>query len=170
MTAVYEYGARGDLPPVKLTWYQGEHKPQLFKDGKLPMKKPQGRRGQPQEPRPWTDGHLFVGDKGMLLSDYEGFVLLPEENFKDVRLPEKSLPRPASHHGEWLQCIRNGTRPSANFEYSGWLTEANHLGNVAYRVGKKLEWDPKTLKATNAPEADQYIRRPYRKGWETLTA
>jgi hypothetical protein len=50
------------------------------------------------------------------------------------------------------------------------LTEANHLGNVAYRVGKKLEWNHETMKATNAAEADQYIRRPYRKGWETLVA
>ena len=178
MTAVYEYGARGDLPPVKLTWYQGEHKPQLFKEGKLPMKQPrqqQGRRQQQQnrqqqEPRPWNDGHLFVGDKGMLLSDYEGYVLLPEKDFADFKPPAKTLPRPGSHHGEWLDCIRKGTQPSANFEYSGWLTEANHLGNVAYRVGKKLQWDPKTLKATNAPEADALIRRPYRKGWETLIA
>ena len=163
MTAVYEYGPRGDLPAVKLTWYQGEDKPQLFRDGKLPMK-------NDKQQRPWTDGHLFIGDKGMLLSDYQRFVLLPEENFKDVKLPEKSLPRVAGHHAEWLDCIRKGTQPSANFEYSGWLTEANHLGNVAYRVGKKLQWDPKALKATNAPEADDLIRRPYRKGWEQLVA
>jgi hypothetical protein len=173
MTATYEYGQRGDLPPVKVSWYQGEHKPPMWKD--LPLKKVEGRRrqqGQDQPPRqqPWNDGHLFVGDKGMLLSDYQGFVLLPEERFKDVKLPEKTLPRPGEHHAEWLECIRNGTQPSANFEYAGWLTEANHLGNVAYRVGKKLQWDPEKLKATNAPEADQYIRRPYRKGWEQLTA
>jgi hypothetical protein len=46
------------------------------------------------------------------------------------------------------------------------LTEANHLGNVAYRVGRKLEWDAENMKATNAPEADQFIKRQYRKGWE----
>jgi predicted dehydrogenase len=161
MTAVYEYGPRGDLPAVKVSWHQGENKPQIWKDGKLPTRK----NGQQ-----WMDGHLFVGDKGMLLSDYQGFVLLPEKDFKDVKLPEKTLPRPGEHHREWLECIRNGTQPSANFEYSGWLTEANHLGNVAYRVGKKLQWDPEKLKATNAREADQYIHRPYRKGWEQLIA
>jgi predicted dehydrogenase len=177
MRATYEYGPRGDLPACKVTWYQGEEKPPLFKDGKLPPRPAQPRarvRQQPPQPppqpQPWNDGHLFIGDKGMLLSDYGTFVLLPEENFKDVKLPDKSLPRVASHHDEWLKACRNGTQPLANFEYSGWLTEANHLGNVAYRVGKKLEWDPEKLKATNAPEADPYLRRPYRKGWETLVA
>ena len=53
----------------------------------------------------------------------------------------------------------------ANFDYSGWLTESNHLGNVAFRVGKKLEWDPVTMRAKNAPAADQYLQREYRKGW-----
>jgi predicted dehydrogenase len=161
MTAVYEYGRRGDLPPVKVFWHQGEHKPLPWLQGKLPLKNAETKQ-------PWNDGHLFVGDKGMLLSDYQGFVLLPEQQFKDVKLPEKTLPRPGEHHAEWLECVRNGTQPSANFEYSGWLTEANHLGNVAYRVGKKLLWDPEKLNATNAPEADQYIHRPYRKGWEQL--
>jgi len=61
--------------------------------------------------------------------------------------------------------VQDRQKPSANFEYSGWLTEANHLGNVAYRTGKKLLWDSKRLKATNAPEADKIIRRVYRKGW-----
>ena len=61
---------------------------------------------------------------------------------------------------------KGGPSALADFEYSGWLTEANHLGNVAYRVGKKLEWDAEKMKATNAPEADQYIKRAYRKGWE----
>jgi hypothetical protein len=163
MRATYEYGPRGDMPAVKVTWYQGEEKPPLWKEDKLPL------RNERQNQK-WNDGHLFIGDKGMLLSDYQKYVLLPEANFKDVKLPEKSLPRVASHHDEWLRCCRNGTQPSANFEYSGWLTEANHLGNVAYRVGRKIEWDPQTLKATNAPEADQYIRRPYRKGWEQIVA
>ncbi|MHB8521487.1 MAG: gfo/Idh/MocA family oxidoreductase, partial [Limisphaerales bacterium] len=54
---------------------------------------------------------------------------------------------------------------SANFEYSGWLTEANHLGNVAYRTGKRLEWDPERMAARNAPEAGPFIRRTYREGW-----
>jgi hypothetical protein len=59
--------------------------------------------------------------------------------------------------------------PGSNFQYSGWTTEANHLGNVAYRTGKKIEWDYKNLRAKNAPEAAPFIKRPeYRKGWTDI--
>ena len=54
--------------------------------------------------------------------------------------------------------------PGSNFQYSGWTTEANHLGNVAYRTGKKIEWDYKNLRATNAPEAAPFIKRPVSQG------
>jgi predicted dehydrogenase len=151
MSATYEYAARGDLPAVRLTWYQGEVKPKIWTDGGIPK---------------WGDGILFVGEKGMLLADYSKFLLLPEEKFKDAKLPEPTLPRVKDHHEEWLEAIKAGKKSSCDFEYSGWLTEANHLGNVAYRVGKKLEWDPVKMKATNTSEADQYIKREYRKGWE----
>lgn len=163
MTATYEYGPRGDAPAVKVSWYQGVDKPQIWKDGKLPLK-------NVEKKQPWNDGHLFIGDKGMLLCDYSQFVLLPEKDFADATLPEKSLPRPAGHQEEWLECIRKGTQPSANFDYSGRLTEANHLGNVAYRVGRKIEWDAAKLRATNAPAADRLIRREYRQGWEQMIA
>ena len=49
---------------------------------------------------------------------------------------------------------------------SGGLTEANHLGNVAYRVGKKIIWDAAKLQVTNVPEAAAFVKRTYRKGWE----
>ena len=51
----------------------------------------------------------------------------------------------------------NGPVPGSNFQYSGWTTEANHLGNVAYRTGKKIEWDYEAMRATNAPEAHLLI-------------
>ncbi len=104
----------------------------------------------------------------MLLSDYSRHVLLPEEQFVDTKLPEPFLPRVKSHHGEWVEACKTGATPSANFEYSGWMTEINHLGNVAYRAGKKLEWDPVALRATNAPEADKFIRCDYREDWNLL--
>jgi hypothetical protein len=151
MSATYTYAARGDMPPVTLTWYQGEMKPKIWTDGGIPKQ---------------ADGQLFIGEKGMLLADYMKYTLLPAKDFEGIKLPERTLPRPTSHHAEWLEAIKAGKQASADFEYSGWLTEANHLGNVAYRVGKKLEWDPVKMKATNAPEADQYIKRKYRKGWE----
>jgi hypothetical protein len=151
MQATYEFAARGELPAVRMTWYQGENKPEIWTQKKIP---------------PWGNGHLFIGDKGMLLSDYDKYTLLPEAEFAGYKPPEPSLPRVASHHAEWLEACHNGTRSSADFEYAGWLTESNHLGNVAYRVGKKLEWDPVQMKATNAPEADPLIHVPYRAGWE----
>ena len=152
MTATYEYGARGDMPPVKLTWYQGEMKPKIWTDGGIPQV---GERRSCSSAR-----------RGCCWPTTSKYLLLPEKQFDDVNLPEKTLPRPTSHYAEWLEACKTGKQSSANFEYSGWLTEANHLGNVAYRVGKKLEWDAVKLKATNAPEADQYIKREYRKGWE----
>ena len=151
MQATYEYGPRGDLPAVRMTWYQGENKPKIFEQGGIPK---------------WGNGHLFIGDKGMLLSDYGKYTLLPEKDFADFEPPEPFVPRVESHYKEWLAACKAGCQSSANFEYSGWLTEANHLGNVAYRVGKKLEWDPEKLCATNAPEASRFIRCEVRKGWE----
>lgn len=153
MQATYEFGPRGDRPPVRLTWYQGENKPDLWKQGKIPQ---------------WGSGHLFVGDKGMLLSDYGKHVLLPEDEFADFQRPEPFLPRVESPYAEWLAACKTGSSTGANFEYSGWLTETNHLGNVAHRVAKKLEWDPEQLRATNAPEADPYLHCEYRKGWELM--
>ncbi|MFV1964736.1 MAG: Gfo/Idh/MocA family protein [Pirellulaceae bacterium] len=153
MQATYEYGARGDLPPVKMTWYQGANKPQIWQDGGIPK---------------WGSACLFIGEKGMLLSDYGKHTLLPEEKFADFKGPDAFVPRVTSHHAEWLAACRAGTSPSANFEYSGWLTEANHLGNVAYRIGKKIEWDPVAMRAKNAPEADPLIRCPYRECWELV--
>ena len=149
MQASYEYGQRGDLPPVRVTWYQGVNKPQIWKEGGIPN---------------WPNGVLFIGDKGMLLADYGKHVLLPESI--EFKKPEPYIAKSAGHHAEWIAACKGNGKALADFEYSGWLTEANHLGNVAYRLGKKLEWDPVALKATNAPEADRLIKREYREGWK----
>jgi hypothetical protein len=101
----------------------------------------------------------------MLLSDYGKHVLLPEKDFADYQRPAETIPRSPGHHEEWLQACKTRAPTSADFVYSGWLTEANHLGNVAYRCGQKIEWDAARLKATNVPEADRFIRREYRAGW-----
>jgi predicted dehydrogenase len=150
MSATYEYAARGEMPPVKVTWHQGDSKPKIWKRGEIPK---------------WDSGVLFIGAKGMMLADYAKYKLLPEEKFNDFQVPPQTLPRVKGHHEEWIECCKTGRQPSANFEYSGWLTEANHLGNVAFRVGKKLQWNPAKLEATNAPEANRFIHRTYREGW-----
>jgi predicted dehydrogenase len=150
MHATYEYGARGELPPVRLTWHQGEDKPEIWKNGGIPK---------------WDSGALFIGDKGMVLSDYDKHVLLPEKDYADFKRPAPTIAPSPGHHAEWINACKTGSPTLANFEYAGWLTEANHLGNVAYRVGKKLNWDATNMRATNAPEADRLIHREYRAGW-----
>ena len=69
------------------------------------------------------------------------------------------------HHQEWIHACKTGAPTLCNFDYSGTLVEHNLLGTVAFRAGKKLEWDPENLKARNCPEADRFIRQPYREGW-----
>ena len=151
MSAVYEYGERGDMPACKLTWYQGSHKPEIWNQGGIPK---------------FGSGVLFVGEDGMLISDYNRHILLPEDKFKDFERPEQFIPDSPGQHQQWLNSCRTGDPTDSPFSYSGPLTEANHLGNVAFRAGKKLEWDVKKMTATNCPEADQFLGREPRKGWE----
>ena len=84
----------------------------------------------------------------------------------DFKRPEPFLPSSPGQQAEWLQACKSGTSPSCTFEYSAALTEANHLGNVAYRLGRKIQWDSAALRCPDAPEADRYLKREYRKGWE----
>ena len=150
MSARYTYGNRGDMPPVTLTWHQGENKPKIWRE-----------KGIPQ----WGSGMLFIGDRGMLLSDYGKHILLPEKEFKDYQAPEPWIAPSIGHHAEWLHACKTGAPPTCHFGYSGPLTEANHLGNVAYRAGKKIEWDAENMRIPNAPDAERFLKRDYRKGW-----
>jgi predicted dehydrogenase len=151
MQVTYEYGPRGQMPPLRLTWYQGTEKPRIWAE-----------KGIPQ----WDSGALFIGDKGMLLADYGKHQLLPEKTFVDFVPPDPFIPKSLGHHEEWIHACKTGAPTTCNFEYAGQLTEANHLGNVAYRTAKKLEWNPENLRVTNAPEAERFIRRDYREGWK----
>jgi len=150
MKVKFEYQAMGDQSDVTVYWYQGEVKPEIWM-----------KEGIPQ----WPNGILFIGDRGMLLSDYGKYMLLPEKSYEGYVPPDPFLPRIQSHHDEWLNACKSDTSPSANFEYSGWLTEANHLGNVAFRCQRRLEWDAEMLEAKGLPTADPLIRCNYRKGW-----
>ena len=153
MQATYEFPARGELPAVKMTWYQGANKPAALTEKKIPQ---------------WGDGVLFVGDKGMLLSSYTKHLLLPEKQFSGFTPPKPFIEKSRGHYAEWIHACKTGAPTTCNFEYAGWLTESNHLGNVAFRAGKKLEWDAATMKAKNCPEADAFIHREYRKGWKLV--
>ena len=150
MTAKYTYGPRGDLPALTLTWHQGVFKPEIWKANGIPQ---------------WPNGVLFIGKKGMLLSDYRKHVLLPEKEYAGFALPPQSIPPSLGHHEEWIHACKTGAPTTCHFGYSGPLTEANHLGNVAYRAGARIDWDSKNLRILNSTAADKLLQQPYRDGW-----
>lgn len=152
----YQFPARGKRPAVKLTWYDG---------GKtIPPELLEGRpidRG--------FNGTLFVGEKGKLFVPHAGEPEpFPKAQFEGFQPPAQTLHRaPNGHYHEWVDaCLANkpGTTGST-FDYSCPMTESVLLGNVALRTGKKIEWDSRRMRAVGCPEADQYIRHHYRKGW-----
>ncbi len=147
----YEHPARDTRPPVQLTWYHGGKHPSLLTKEQYDQ---------------WKSGVLFIGEKGMLLSNYGSHVLLPEKDFSDFVPPQPFIKNSIGHHKEWIEACKTGGPTTCNFDYSGPLTETALLGNVAYRVGKKLDWDARRLKARNCSEADQYLQHHYRKGWK----
>ena len=149
----YEFPARADLSGVKmpaltLNWYDGRLIPSRIHD--IPT---------------GGGGNLFVGSGGMLWADYGSYRLYPRDKFKDYQPPKATIPHSTGHHNEWLAACKSGSPTTCNFDYSGALTEAVLLGNVAYRTGKRIEWDAENLTAKNCPEAGQFLKREYRQGW-----
>ena len=150
----FEFPARGDKPPVKITWYSGgpkPPKPESMKDAELPDR-----------------GVMFVGEKGHIMDRaYSASPLLLEpelrENFKE---PTATLATTNGHYQDWIDAARGGAPASSNFEYGAHLTEITLLGVVALRVGKKIEWDQESMSVTNSNEADRIIKGTYRPGWE----
>lgn len=152
----YRFGARGDMPPVKLTWYDGLRAPR-------PIELEDGRRLGHAE-----GGALFKGSKGKIMAGVygEGARLIPESRMKEYKQPPKTIPRvKGSHEMDWVRACKSGQPAGADFEYSGPLTEVCLLGNVARRVDARIEWDAKNMKVTNLPEANKYVRTKYREGW-----
>ena len=142
-------GTRFTVDPLPLTWYDGSSMPDPS--------------GWPVEKLP-EQGSMFVGEKGyMLLPHVARPQLLPAERFKDVAIPDVSG---ESHWHQWVDaCLGKGS-PSADFDYSGPLTEWVLLGVIANRVpGKKLIWHAADLKLEGSPEAAALLRRKYRGEW-----
>jgi predicted dehydrogenase len=156
-TVHYQFGARGDMPPVKLHWYDG---------GMLPP-----RPDELEDTRELSreDGLIFVGDKGkMYVEGWGGNSprLIPEAKMKAYKRPPKTLPRSIGHHKEWIQACKTGSETRSNFSFAGRLTEAVLLGTVSVRMGgRKLNWDSENFKITNLPEANNYLHYEYRPGW-----
>jgi hypothetical protein len=143
----YEFPARGDMPPVKLTWYDGGLKPP---------------RPEELEPGRYMSDTIYIGDKGKLM----GHRLIPETKMKAYGRPPRTLARSVGHDKEWVDACRGGTSAGSDFvNHSGLLTEVCMLGNVALRAGAKLQWDGANMKVTNHKAANQYLHREYRKGW-----
>lgn len=154
-TVKYDFPARGELPPVKLTWYDGGKRPELL--GKL-----KDKNGKPLN---WSSGQLFVGAKGMILSNYSNHMLLPEGEFDGVARPKQWIPKSIGHHNEWVDAIKNDKSTTCNFDYSGSLTECVLLGVASFRGQQAIEWDAENLKVKNDSGAQEFIHKEYRKGW-----
>lgn len=153
----YQFPARGDMPPVKLHWYDG---------GLLPERPAELEANRELDPE---DGIIFVGDKGkMLVTGWGGEHprLLPESLDKGYKRPPKTLPRSIGHYLEWVAACKTGSVTRSDFSFAGPLTEAVLLGSVCIRNGgEKLLWDSDNLKITNDPDANRFLHYEYRKGW-----
>jgi len=153
LTAEWDHPANDWRGAVKVYWYDGGKKPgmpsKIFNRDEM------------------FKGVIFTGDKGFLIADYGYRVLMLKGDMTHYKSPkpDELIPPSPGQHEEWLIACKTGKPTLCNFDYSGALIEHNLLALVAYRVGKKLDWDAENLKATNCPEADQYIQKTYREGW-----
>jgi predicted dehydrogenase len=137
---------------VSVTWYDGDRRP-------------------PQRVQEWVgnyalpgQGSVLRGTKGIMVIPHVGRpVLLPQEKFQGVEFPQL---KPVNHYHQFVEAVRGNGKTSAGFDYSGPLTEAILLGSIASRFPQTtLEWNAKEMKFPNQAEANQYVRRTYREGW-----
>ena len=147
----WDFPAKGKRPPVCVHWTNGHGRPKRLAELKVPD---------------WASGILFVGKEGMLLTDYGKRMLLPESKFADFKPPEPTIPSSIGHRKEWVEACKAGAPTSCPFRYSGLVTETVLLGNIAYRMGKPIEWDAAAMRFPEDPDADKYLKASYRNGWE----
>ena len=157
----YQFPARGDMPPVKFTWYDGGLKP------------PRPDELEPDRPLKGTgdedEGLLFIGDSGKILCGFNGRgpKLIPQSKMDAFQPPPKTLPRSPGNEREWLDSCKGGkVKPGGNFEFEGMVTETLLLGNVAVCTGERISWDRTNLRANNSELGQKLIRPERRKGWE----
>ncbi|MFG0262221.1 MAG: Gfo/Idh/MocA family protein [Novipirellula sp. JB048] len=147
----WEFPQRGEFPAVEVAWYHGRGCPQAVQD-----------LGGPRS----DTGVLFVGDEGLLLADYNKHVLLPEDRFDDFKRPEPTIAESIGcHRREWFEACKGNGQALCDFDYAAPLTETVLLGNIAFRVGGRIEWDAARMTATNSDQVERYLHREYRKGW-----
>ena len=158
----YKFPAREDMPAVNVTWWDG---------GMMPP-----RPEELEEGRQMGDsdgGVLFIGEKGTIMTGCYGKNprLIPETSMQQFQLPEPSLERVpdgmSGHERDWVRACKTGKPASSNFDYSGPLSEMVLMGNLAVRFpGRRIQWDGENMSVTNDAEADGYVQREYREGWE----
>jgi predicted dehydrogenase len=157
----FNFPARGDMPPVRFTWYDGGLKPP--RPDELEENRPLKGDGEEED-----EGLLFVGDRGKILCTFNGGnpKIIPQAKMNSFQQPPKTLPRSPGNEQEWLDaCKGSKVKPGGNFEFEGLVTETLLLGNVAARMGQKLTWDRPSL-IVNSDVAQKWVRPERRKGWE----
>ncbi len=158
----YNFAARGDMPAVKFTWYDGGLKPPRPEE--LEENRPMKVAEEEED-----EGLLFVGDHGKILCGFNGAHprLILQAKMEAYKPPPQTLPRSPGNEREWLDACKGGkVKPGGNFEFSGMVTETLLLGNVAARAGQKLNWDRSNLKVLNSEAAQKFVSPERRKGWE----
>ena len=130
----------------------------------------------PESPSRWLDlkkishGAMFEGDKGELVADFNRRMIVPLGKHADMtyyrhRSKEDLIPPLGDFQMEWINACKGDLKTSCDFEYSGNVIEMQLLGLVAYRVGKKLDYDGTTGRVKNSAEANELLGRKYRAGW-----
>jgi predicted dehydrogenase len=156
----YQFPARGTLPPVKVSWYDG---------GKRPPRPPELEKSRKVR---GEYGVYILGDKGTIMDNSYGCKsprIIPETKMKAFleNRPPRTIPRAegGDHYREWIKACKGGPACGADFRFSGPLTEMVLMGNLAVRTGKRVEWDGEKMEVTNLPELNRHIRTEARKGW-----
>ena len=149
----FDFAARGDMPPVRVTWYDGGLRPP--------------RPAAVDEPLT-PDGLMFVGEKGTILCGFNGARprLIPASTMTAFTPPPPTLPRSPGNEREWLNACKGGPAGGADFPFTARVTETVLLGTIAARTGERLLWDGQAQTVTNVKSANQYLSREYRAGWE----
>ena len=172
----FEFPQRGDLPPLKFWWYDG-NPGDAFKPVRPPFEVVREVVNTYEKLPP--SGALIVGDKGKLFSenDYGAqFFLamkgkneyLPGDQDEACKAVPQSIPRSPGHMQEWFRMMKEGVPSYSNFDIAAYLTEIILLGCVALRVGegRRMEWDGPNMRSPNLPEAAQFVKRDNREGWD----
>jgi len=154
----FDYARRGVHPPLSIYWYDGGKRPPEHID---PPRQRGARRSSGPRPQGGA-GVTWIGTKGSLPVGRGPFLGKQEDPYPEP--PQRDWGREEVHK-DWVVAVKEGRQAPCHFGYAGPFTEAYQLGNVALRVGHRIEWDPLAFRVTNCEEANQYLTREYRRGW-----